>query len=113
MKRNMKTIVTSILIGTTALGVVGCGAKSNSGNKQEKSHINVGYYWLTSNLDYSDDYNGWEVSIMGIGEALVKLNQKLEVEPCIADKWKNVDDKTLKQNLVMVKRLMQQLVKHQ
>ncbi len=94
MKRNMKTIVTSILIGTTALGVVGCGAKSNSGNKQEKSHINVGYYWLTSNLDYSDDYNGWEVSIMGIGEALVKLNQKLEVEPCIADKWKNVDDKT-------------------
>ncbi|MDU3490256.1 MAG: ABC transporter substrate-binding protein [Clostridiales bacterium] len=94
MKRNKKAIIASLLLGTAAAGLAGCAKQASQPADNVKKHINVGYYWLTSNLDYSDDYNGWEVSIMGIGEALVKLNQKLEVEPCIADKWTNVDDKT-------------------
>lgn len=69
-------------------------AATTAGASKGDKHINVGYYWLTPNLDYSEDYTGWEVSIMGIGEALVKLNQKLEVEPCLADSWEVKDDTT-------------------
>ena len=112
MKKSIKRLTSTLLIGASAgMLLTACGGNGNTesstpattttGTSEQSTtaasgdkHINVGYYWLTPNLDYSEDYNGWEVSIMGIGEALVKLNQKLEVEPCLADSWKNVDDTT-------------------
>lgn len=86
------TAATTTAASTTAAQTTtaSSSASSSSGDK----HINVGYYWLTPNLDYSEDYTGWEVSIMGVGEALVKLNQQLEVEPCLAESWENKDDTT-------------------
>lgn len=79
---------------TEAITTQASSAAASSASSKGDNHVNVGYYWLTPNLDYSEDYTGWEVSIMGIGEALVKLNQKLEVEPCLADSWENKDDLT-------------------
>ena len=59
-------------------------------------HINVAFFWITSDLDPANNYNGWVLSRLGVGESLVKLNDDLKVEACLADSWENVDDTTWK-----------------
>ncbi len=36
------------------------------------------------------------MSRLGVGESLVKLNDELKVEACLADSWENVDETTWK-----------------
>lgn len=57
-------------------------------------HANVAFFWVSTDLDPAVDYNGWVTSRLGVGEALVKLNDDLKIEGCVADTWKNVDDTT-------------------
>ena len=59
-------------------------------------HINVAFFWITSDLDPANNYNGWVLSRLGVGESLVKLNDELKVEACLADSWENVDETTWK-----------------
>ena len=59
-------------------------------------HINVAFFWITSDLDPANNYNGWVLSRLGVGESLVKLNDDLKVEACLADSWENVDETTWK-----------------
>lgn len=73
----------------------GNGAGDGAGNGGER-HVNAAFFWLTADLDPAVDYHGWVTSRLGVGECLVKLNDHLEVEGCIADSWENVDDATWK-----------------
>ena len=66
---------------------------STDGQSGDK-HINVAFFWISTDLDPANDYNGWVLSRLGVGEALVKLNDNLEVEACLADSWENVDELT-------------------
>lgn len=59
-----------------------------------EKHVNVAFFWISTDLDPAVNYNGWVTSRLGVGEALVKLNDDLEIEGCIADTWKNVDETT-------------------
>lgn len=70
--------------------------ESTEGEAAGAKHVNVAFFWLTADLDPAVDYHGWVTSRLGVGESLVKLNDNLEVEGCIADSWKNVDDTTWK-----------------
>jgi peptide/nickel transport system substrate-binding protein len=61
-----------------------------------KKHLNISFFWVTTNLDHADSYNGWNLTRMGVGETLLRLDEKAELEPWLADKWENIDELTWK-----------------
>lgn len=71
-------------------------AAGESGSSEGGKHINVAFFWITSDLDPANNYNGWVLSRLGVGESLVKLNDDLKIEACLADSWENVDETTWK-----------------
>jgi len=72
------------------------GTAGENGSTEGGKHINVAFFWITSDLDPANNYNGWVLSRLGVGESLVKLNDDLKVEACLADSWENVDETTWK-----------------
>lgn len=66
---------------------------ADAGDTGEK-HVNVAFFWIPPTLDPAVDYQGWVTCRLGVGEALVKLNDDLEVEGCVANSWENIDDTT-------------------
>jgi peptide/nickel transport system substrate-binding protein len=91
-----KLIVLSLIAMLTA-SFVGC--KSNnpinaSNSNDEAKNITVGLNLFQTNLDPALEWNGWYVSMYGIGETLVKFNKNMEIVPSLADSWKKVDELT-------------------
>lgn len=66
---------------------------AGSASENEKT-MRVAFFWISADLDPANDYNGWVTSRLGIGETLVRLNDELKIEPCLADEWENVDELT-------------------
>lgn len=71
---------------------VGAG-DSESASENEKT-MRVAFFWISADLDPANDYNAWVTSRLGVGETLVRLNDELKIEPCLADEWENVDELT-------------------
>ena len=68
---------------------------AGSASENEKT-MRVAFFWISADLDPANDYNGWVTSRLGVGETLVRLNDELKIEPCLADEWENVDELTWK-----------------
>lgn len=64
------------------------------GASENEKTMRVAFFWISADLDPANDYNGWVTSRLGIGETLVRLNDELKIEPCLADEWENVDELT-------------------
>ncbi len=77
-------------------GVLLCGCQAKKENTVEEKHMNVAFFWISPSLDPAVDYQGWVTSRLGVGESLVKLNDELVIEGCLADSWENVDETTWK-----------------
>ncbi len=96
-KGNWRGVVLAVAVLLTAV-FGGCGGSREPGGEDRnvggERHVNVAFFWITADLDPAVDYHGWVTSRLGVGECLVKLNDRLEVEGCIADSWENVDDTT-------------------
>lgn len=84
------------LITMLSISFVGCTSKSASDKAatNEAKNITVGLNLFQTNLDPALEWNGWYVSMYGIGETLVKFNKNMEIQPLLADNWKKVDDLT-------------------
>lgn len=54
----------------------------------------LGAEQFTSTLDPASEYWGWYTVRYGIGETLFRLNDKLEVEPWLAQSYENIDPNT-------------------
>lgn len=102
-KKSIQKAMTFLLAAVlVCFSITGCGGgtsnqETNAGNQAGtagEKHINVAFFWVTPSLDPAVDYQGWVTSRLGVGEALVKLNDHLEIEACIADSWENVDETT-------------------
>lgn len=103
MKKRARLISLVLMV---ALGLTACAStkidettadsvKAES-DVSEGKHANVAFFWITADLDPAIDYHGWVTSRLGVGETLVRLNDKLEIEGCLADSWENLDDSTWK-----------------
>ena len=116
-KRKMSQAAAILMAITMAVSMMtGCGGKTSqsaetAGSKTEAAsdedgsrngdrHINVAFFWIAADLDPANDYNGWVLSRLGVGESLVKLNDDLKVEACLADSWKNLNDTTCNYNIL-------------
>lgn len=93
MKKKL-TILSLVIMLCTSLGAcTSSNSKNNAGNNEAKNIV-VGLNLYQTNLDPALEWNGWYVSMYGIGETLVKFNKSMEVEPLLSDSWKKVDSLT-------------------
>ncbi len=53
-------------------------------------------FWIGSDADPANGWNGWTLMRTASGECLATLNENMEVEPQLADSWEIVDDLTWK-----------------
>ncbi|WP_143318050.1 ABC transporter substrate-binding protein [Clostridium sp. HBUAS56017] len=88
--KNKVAILSLVIMLFTSL--VAC-TKNNSVNNEPKNIV-VGLNLYQTNLDPALEWNGWYVSMYGIGETLVKFDKNMEIVPMLSDSWKKVDDLT-------------------
>lgn len=72
-----------------------CGCSNSNKNASSKT-LNAAMFWISTSLDPTNNYDGWVLSRIGVGETLLKLNEKYEVEPCLAKSYEQIDDTTWK-----------------
>lgn len=87
----MKKVIALILVLLMAVGTFAA-----AGIAEEPKHLEASTFWITPNLNSADGYNGWVCTRIGVGETLTKLNDNVELEPWLAEKWENVDEYTWK-----------------
>lgn len=94
-KIKLKSIISVLTIFTTVFSLVGCGNNSNGGNNpiNGNKEIAIAVTSFADTLEPTEQYFSWVVSRYGVGETLVKFNQKGELEPCLAEKWEVSDNK--------------------
>lgn len=83
----MKKILAILL--TLSCLLIGCQTENKLNN-----HLNVGMFWISTSLDPTNDYDGWVLSRMGVGETLMRLNEELEVEPWLVSNYTQIDEYT-------------------
>lgn len=86
----MKRVLTAILSLVLALSAPSVGAFAEAAEK----HLEASTFWITPTLDAASAYTGWVCTRVGVGETLVKLNDNVELQACVADSWENVDQLT-------------------
>lgn len=72
-------------------------------------HLMLLCFGFQISLDPTNNYDGWLLSRIGVGETLLKLNEKYEVEPYLAKSYEQIDDTTWKLTLKIL--LLFQMVK--
>lgn len=89
-----KNVRKGAVIGVCALSVIsligGCGSDQGSA---KKDMLRIGSIKFADNLEPTDNYYGWAVMRMGIGEALTKFDEKMNIQPWIAQSYSVSDDK--------------------
>ena len=75
-----------------------CGCSNSNKNESSKT-LNAAMFWISTSLDPTNNYDGWVLSRIGVGETLLKLNEKYEVEPYLAKSYEQIDDTTWKLTL--------------
>jgi peptide/nickel transport system substrate-binding protein len=84
------------IVAAICVSFVGCKNKeaADTTSNNTTKNITVGMNLYQTNLDPALEWNGWYVSMYGLGETLVKFNKNMEIEASLADKWEQVDDLT-------------------
>ena len=73
----------------TAL-VAGCGA--DKGSSAQQGVLKVGVTNFADTLEPTQNYFGWVVMRYGLGECLSKFDEKMNVQPWLAESWSISDD---------------------
>ena len=100
LKQNIIKLAGIILVMAAVSGIAGCGKSTASTEK-------VFYYGDTTFNAENDEtdvnphngYSGWACIRYGVGETLFKYSDTMELEPCLAESYENVDELTWKINL--------------
>ncbi len=91
MRKSLKFALIGAMVGMMAFAA-GCGGdKASSGGKKEV--LKVGVTNFADSLEPTDNYFSWVVMRYGIGETLVKFDDKMNATPWLAESWKLSDDK--------------------
>ena len=84
MKRWLFLVFTLIF---SAAIFAGCGS-----DKADTSTLKVGVTNFADSLEPTENYFGWTVMRYGMGESLAKFDEKMNVQPWLAESWKISDD---------------------
>lgn len=91
MKKSCKLLITAALCGAAIIGFAGCGGGSSQ--KAASDTLRVGVTNFADSLEPTDNYFSWVVMRYGLGETLVKFDEKMNPTPWLSDKWTIGDDK--------------------
>ena len=87
-----KAMAAALATGMLASFVTGCGGgdkkaddKKAASGQAEKFKFGVTNF--ADSLEPTDNYFGWVVMRYGLGECLFKFDEKMNVQPWVADKW--------------------------
>ena len=91
MKKRLKSCIPALLAAAMLSASCTPVFASESG-----SHLNVAMFMWMEGLDPAEGWNGWTTMRCGIGETLLTADENMDVVPCLADSWEQVDDLTYK-----------------
>nr|WP_256219581.1 ABC transporter substrate-binding protein [Selenomonas ruminantium] len=72
--------------------LAGCGADNSS--SADKGVLKVGVTNFADTLEPTQNFFGWVVMRYGLGECLTKFDEKMNVQPWLAESWSISDDHT-------------------
>jgi len=63
-------------------------------NEDEEKVLNMALFWLDSNIDPVNGWNGWTLLRTGVGENLINIDENMQFKYSIAEAHTVVDEKT-------------------
>lgn len=94
MKLNMKKVWKAVALGlcgaALTAALAGCGA--DKGGSAQQGVLKVGVTNFADTLEPTQNYFGWVVMRYGLGECLTKFDEKMNVQPWLAESWNISDD---------------------
>ena len=91
MKKWKKMLTAALAVCMSAAIFTGCGG---GGDKAaDTKTLKIGVTNFADSLDPTENFFGWVVMRYGIGEALVKFDEKMNPSPWLAESWQVSDDK--------------------
>lgn len=94
----MKRRLNFLIVLFAALVLFGCQGESENNEslstKEEEKTLNLSLFWLDSNIEPTEGWNGWTLTRLGIGESLVQFDENMNLKPVIAKSWEQVDETT-------------------
>lgn len=91
MKKRLKSCIPALLAAAML-----SGSCTTAFAAEGDSHLNVAMFMWMEGLDPAEGWNGWTTMRCGIGETLLTADENMDVVPCLADSWEQVDDLTYK-----------------
>lgn len=94
MKKTVRKLVAlfaAMIVGFVLF--VGCGNSDSGADKENKTEMTVGVTSFADTLEPTEQYFSWVVSRYGVGETLVKFDERGESVPYLAEKWEVSQDK--------------------
>lgn len=92
MKKFVKVSAAAAMVGLMALAASGCGGGDKKATISNEK-IKFGVTNFADSLEPTDNFYSWVVMRYGLGECLVKFDNKMNFTPWLADKWQISDDK--------------------
>ncbi len=96
MRKSLLILLAAILCVTMS----GCVSEDNGTATQtgeeiaDQKVLNMAIFWLDSNVDPINGWNGWALTRCGIGENLVQIDENMNFKPSIAESYEVVDEYT-------------------
>ena len=91
-KKIWKAISVGLCTAMAAVVIAGCGGSAGS-DAVNKGVLKVGVTNFADTLEPTENFFGWVVMRYGLGECLAKFDEKMNVQPWLAEEWKVSDDK--------------------
>ena len=88
MKKWKKLLSVAMAACLSVAVFAGCGGKEAS-----RDTLRVGVTNFADSLEPTENAFGWVVMRYGMGETLTKFDEKMNIQPWLAESWKISDDK--------------------
>ena len=77
-------------------GMAGCGDEASSEKTFTYGTMAYGVAMENAGTNPHDSYTGWSTVRYGVGETLFRFNERMELEPWLAERYEQADDNTVK-----------------
>ncbi len=91
-KKLWKAVSLGLCGAALTVMLAGCGADNSS--SADKGVLKVGVTNFADTLEPTQNFFGWVVMRYGLGECLTKFDDKMNVQPWLAESWSISDDHT-------------------
>ena len=88
-----------IMLALICVSVSGCVSEDSTSMQlsnvdSDENVLNMALFWLDSDVDPINGWNGWTLTRCGIGENLIQIDENMNFKPSIADSYEVVDEYT-------------------